>query len=442
MADSVRRTGLETLASTQQHVVDGEPAHSGDSLNRQAVNPFGSDTLNAHQRREKPLGSQVVTPQDWLVGAQAMASQPAQAVAAIPTVAQVELSEETTASTLDRIRAWWSGQGAEGEGVARAESEPVPVEPVEEVTQEPAQASYYEGLTAWARSVWGCLHGLFFGETPVAAASEPESAQVFARLTPEDRAELNRFLHIISKIMARAHETLTEAELERLMESILMVAHYSKTEEFQLRKSQLMRQHDFLKKLQLERLNDLDEYIEHLRRNRFWSRCEELTASLGLMTGLAAGGASVVAAFLGVGMIASAYANDPVERVLSRAVAWTRVGELFGANKRDTQQTAYHLIKLGIGVTTVVVSYQWGMGPMHLATTIQAIVAVNRGYVQWKSDNKQGDLEYQGSKMKGVQGKIGKSHDALLLTIEQRTAVWQAAARFANSTHEAKRMNH
>lgn len=423
--------------------VENDPLHPlPETLLETNESPFGHDTLNVTPTKTRPLGSNVLVPST-----------------ALPSVEEdQELWSKTASLSLssvyDTIASWWSGDTATVEETPI--SEPAPIKAIEATTQETSDMpSYYDGLMKWRGDMWSYLKSFVYSDGPPVqdadAAAKAESRPPIVEMSPQDRKELDRLLHAVNRLLSKVRETLSEAEFEELMETLMMFAQQSKVEDFHLQKIMLIKKQHALKDEQVKRLKDMDEHLEAMTRNKFWNDWDQLAASATLTSALAASGSPMGVAAAG-GYIAlkavNYYTNNAIDPTLTTAkvYAWA-TAYMTGGNQKNIQHSAHQTLEAISGVATMGVSLAMGAFTsmrgissvfQGLLTSIQSVTQLKRGLAKRDLDGKMGEMTYQGFRVKEAQEKVSRETLKLSSAYEARLKDWKALNRHQDSLHSAK----
>lgn len=340
------------------------------------------------------------------------------------------------------IRSLWSSTPST---VEASEPELVRVEAPSATAEVHQQSSYTDSLWSWSSRVWNWMKG---------SSAPTEIEHVHHQLTPlspQDRAELEKLLRSFNRLLDRISQGLNDADLEELMELILMLSQKSKKEEFELVKTEVLNKQQCLKEAHLKQLKDWEVYAKQLQANKMWGRFEQAASALLGMTTAAITGPTglTVALFYGAGKLVSSYMDDPITHAVAGGIAKTGVTRLFGREEnfaRD-QKDIHNVLSWGFFALTTLATYPLvaSAGAMtvfqglitSVPTVIQGLSGTMQRTVGAEVDATKGRMELQAFMTREARERANSSTKDVVGTHKSAMQGWKTSARHARSSHEA-----
>ena len=289
---------------------------------------------------------------------------------------------------------------------------------VEEITPENSQ-SLLAIAGDWAGRIWNLIN-VFGTEKPQAEESSSAKNRVsLAPLSNKDRIELERLLNHFHRLFEKLRDVMTDAELDELMMTIILLEQQGKIQEFNLHKATALVKQRALKDLEIKRLKEVDFHIEEMKRNKWWGQAEDLAAAFGFVNAARTLSRAwiIPAACYAVGKYYNSQYDNYVERQIAKGVAKTGIGSYFNANAEETERGAFHLIQLGFGILTSVATLALKLSPASIPTLMEAAARTIRALSNQRSDvhiGEMGHLAFQireANKAADVTGKnMSKTH--------------------------------
>lgn len=348
----------------------------------------------------------------------------------------------SVANAASWVGSFWSGTPSTAE---TTESEPMRVEAPSATAEVHEQPSYMGSLSDWGSRVWNWMTG---------SSAPTEIEHVHHQLTPlspQDRAELEKLLRSFNRLLDRISQGLNDADLEELMELVLMLSQKSKKEEFALVKTGILNKQQGLKNEHLKQLKDWEVYAKQLQANKMWGRFEQAaSALLGVTTAAITGPTGLtVALFYGAGKLMSSYMNDPITHAVAGGIAKTGISQLFGREKdfvRD-EKDIHNVLSWGFLVLTTLATYPMvaSAGAMtvfqglmtSVPTVIQGLSGTMQRTVSAEIDATKGRMELQAFTLREAREGANSSTKDAVATHKSAMQGWKTSARHARSSHEA-----
>lgn len=318
--------------------------------------------------------------------------------------------------------------------------------------------SIYTAVTDRIQGVKDAFNSYWYGKTeepvdprgPEAFDKMRLGSEFLAPLSPSEKKEMARLVSLFHRLMAKLREGLSEAEIERLMETVLQLARENKNEEFSLQKAAVIRKQEGLRDEQIHRLKEVDKSIELLRRNRWWNVVQDWAAVGGYaMMAAGAGAKAVPLALLYVSykkFTAGDWAEKGVSKLVGALEPWTGLCRTIGiTNPAEVERYAYQRAQQLIGMVSMLAAYQFKPAATSFTVVIQAITTLIKGgamYYQGQTGKqmslKEGEIKYQAHKIEEAQKSVDEEMRKFADTFKRQVKFWELSGKHMRNLHEAK----